>query len=268
MLFFVKNKLRIFYLYQRARDRFYRYFAQKKSFLKKKKLKELKKYNQFFFDKVKVNRVAAENLYDEISTRIGGSTQEERSVHRLAFSALKIAGFSPENILEIGTSEGRTTLFLSILFPKSRIWTIELPEDDPLFKIFHPDGRHDAYEQFLSSNINNNIIAVRTNSLNLPKLNLPDKFDLIWLDGGHNYPEVSWDHFFCINMLSDDGWLFSDDVIIPEKRYKKHQKISDVYETIEYIKTRSGRVTNYLVKRETAFSFIYNPKYIAVIEPK
>ena len=89
------------------------------------------------------------------------------SIHWLIFSALSKRN-SIKNILEIGTYDGEFTYILSQLFPKSKITTIDLPEDDPLMASFYGRADSTALSNYMKKqykNINQkNIRAVKSNT--------------------------------------------------------------------------------------------------------
>ena len=98
-----------------------------------------------------------------------------------------------KNILEIGTFDGKTSKILSSLFPLSKINTIDLKDNDPIF--VNSYGREniqirnsfiDKRNELLSSNKNINFFQF--NSLNIMKTEIASKENLIWIDGAHGYP--------------------------------------------------------------------------------
>ena len=66
--------------------------------------------------------------------------------------------------------------------------------------------------EYFKKNIDkDNIVFIEKNNFFLPSLGLPDKFDLIWMDGGHYYPAVAWDIMFAYNRLRSGGFMFMHD---------------------------------------------------------
>jgi len=225
-------------------------------------------YNDFFFDELGVTRESAFGLYQEVARRAGIRTGDSESIHRLAFAALRVSGFKPRRVLELGTHLGTTTTYLAELFPEAMVYTVELPPDDPLYPRLHPEGaaRHDAVlaERLARSNI----ITLRVNTVRLQAQDLPD-FDLIWLDAGHNFPEVAWDHFFCLHRLAPGGCLFTDDVRLPNNpRVRWDPGRADVYTVIEYFNARQPDQFRLLLKRESPEKFILDPKYVGFVKRK
>ena len=117
-----------------------------------------------------------------------------------------------KNILEIGTGGGLTTKRLASLFPKSIVYTIDMPKSDPAY---HKGWRGTNSEASISrckKNIDmENIRFIESNSFFLPVLDLPKKFDLIFVDGDHLYPVVASDIMFSYHSLVDGGFLFMHD---------------------------------------------------------
>ena len=220
----------------------------------------VKKHNDFFFNELGVKREACEKEFQRAMREAGIEINQKESFHRLAFAALAVSGFPPANILELGTNKGETSKYLSCLFPNAKIYTVELPLDDPLYIGETGIGAHmwPGTEDKLQKSIENkNIVSIRINTAFLHEQDFP-KFDLIWVDAGHRYPEVAWDHFFCIQHLSPGGWLFSDDVYKPSDRPNQ-----PIYEVIDYYNKRMPAKFQFLLKREDAYQFVKRPKYLA-----
>ena len=218
-------------------------------------------HNAPFFADLGIERQAAEQLYRAAATKVGFAAGEGDSIHRLAFATLAAAGFKPAKILELGTSHGETTEFLAEVFPDSQITTIDLPDDDPLYRRMHPKGnvRNETVARRLARP---NITVVRANTVFLPSLDLPS-FDLIWLDAGHHFPEVAWDHAFCMSRLRPGGWLFTDDVMLPDNPLaRKRPEILDVWRVVDYFNQRLDPGFRLLLKRESVRQYFVNVKYV------
>lgn len=253
------------------------YLVNRPSIRKQQQLaeKEASTWNDHFFETLGIERSAAEHLLEETRMKIPVldedvhvKSQKKQSTHLLAFAALKVAGFSPKNILEIGTYLGFTTCLLSHLFPEAQIYTAALPPDDPVFDDYHilsGQGVDNVFEQRLARS---NIIVLKKNSGFLWEENLPD-FDLIWLDGGHQYPVVAWDHFYSLSKLVTGGWLFSDDIVRPgsDKKSENDPRF-DAYHTVEYYSKRLKNKFKYLLKREDAATYMSAKKFIAYLNKR
>lgn len=220
-------------------------------------------HNDFFFEELSVTRAAVLARHQEIVKKTGLPVEEMESLHETFFAALEVSGFRPKNILEIGTDRGNATVFLSALFPEASIISVELPADDPIYHIWHWEGR-EKHEAMLSEKLDRpNITLMRTNTMKLMEKNLPD-FDLIWLDGGHEFPEVAWDHFFSMQKLKKGGWVFSDDIYFPGAwDIRKRPEYIHPFQVIDYYNKRMTNGFRFLIKREDDTQSIKNTKYIA-----
>jgi len=221
-------------------------------------------HNDLFFAELGVSRSDATQLCTETLAAVESEFRpRKQSIHYLAFAALRASGFAPREILEVGTYRGETTRYLAKLFPEARIFTIELPDDDPLIAEYHPDKeRSSRVESELRSLPN--VTPVRINTVDLQKQNFP-LFDLVWLDGAHYFPEVAWDHFFCLDHLAPGGWLFSDDLILPGNPFHRRPEHLDLYRVFEYISARRKQPVGLLIKREDPLRFQVRPKYVAYL---
>ena len=122
-----------------------------------------------------------------------------------------------KNILEIGTHRGEFTHFLADVFPHSKVTTIELPDDNPIFLSSYSRTKGSKLEkQILSRNkllrSKSNIKFIQKNSINLTFCN--EKYDFIWVDGAHGYPVVSIDIANSIRLINSGGFIAFDDVRI------------------------------------------------------
>ena len=221
------------------------------------------RHNDFFFAELGVDRATAEAEYRRICTEIGLARMADDSIHFLAFAALKVAGFRPGTVLELGTATGETTAFLAALFDPAIIHTVELPDDDPIFRRFHGAG---ADRRAAAARLDRpNIRAHRVNTAFLSGLGLPD-FDLIWLDAGHEFPEVAWDHAFCLGKLRKGGWLLSDDIRPSDNLlFRRQRGALDAFAVTEYLNERQESKFRYLLKREDPRLYVLDRKYVAVL---
>ena len=157
------------------------------------------------------------------------------SEHLIIFSAISSSSFKPKRILEIGTYDGKTAAILSYLFPDSEITTIELKDNDPLFKSTY--NRNSNLKVFLKSRNdilkkNKNIKFIQFNSLELTFKKDIKKQDLIWVDGDHVYPTVAIDIANSLKLLNDNGILMCDDVWKNIKRNSSIYDSNGSYETL------------------------------------
>jgi hypothetical protein len=104
-------------------------FAARRFFYHTKK-QELSDYQSNAFERLGLNYLEAKNLTNKVCQELFGSTFNNsngmHSEHLVYFSALKLSGFKPKNILEIGTFKGETSSFIAKLFPDSMIRTLDI----------------------------------------------------------------------------------------------------------------------------------------------
>lgn len=183
------------------------------------------------------------------------------SEHLVIFSGLSISSKTPKNILEIGTHDGRCATILAVLFPQSKITTIDLKDDDPLFTgTYEREKDTDKFIKIRNERIkvHKNINFIQMNSLELTFSKHFENQDLIWVDGSHGYPTVTSDITNCLRILSPNGILMCDDA------WKKLNKSDQIYSSIATFATLSSFSdaniieTTYFRKR---IGKIYNGNY-------
>ena len=188
------------------------------------------------------------------------------SEHLVIFSAISKEKIYPKNILEIGTFDGKTSVILANLFPKSKIITIDLSDNDPIFKSIY--NRKNSLKKFIKKRNKlissyKNITFLQGNSLFLSLSKSIEKQDLIWVDGAHGYPIVCSDITNCISLLNENGILMCDDIF---KKYNNNDPIyksSAGYETLDAFNKAEILKTDYFLKRLSK-EFNLQPKFIAV----
>jgi predicted O-methyltransferase YrrM len=192
------------------------------------------------------------------------------SVHWILFCSLSYLG-SIDNILEIGTYDGETTRLLSNIFPSGNITTVDLPDDDPIFGASYQRNDTEirrAFKDRQTRNLSNpRIRFLQTNSFFLPGI-LTEKFDLIWIDGGHLYPEIAWDICNAYSFCSTSGWIMCDDVIPRQDGLRDAYVSPDSYHVLEYMSQRTRDRVTYFLKRESSewSANPYRRKYVGVIQ--
>mgnify|MGYP002836366797 CR=1 FL=1 len=159
------------------------------------------------------------------------------SEHLVIFTALSISALKPKKILELGTYLGVTSLILSRLFPESLITTIDLKDNDPIFKNSYK--REQKFSEFIKKRNQflkkaKNVNFVQSNSLFLTVNSNFKNQDLIWVDGAHGYPVVASDITNCLGNLNKKGILMCDDV------WKKLNKSDKMYSSIASFETLSA----------------------------
>ena len=135
------------------------------------------------------------------------------SEHLLLLAAVSAKENAAMNILEIGTFDGRTSLILGKLFPKSKILTIDLPHTDTEFtNSYNRNASVAAFLETRKSNLEQatNVTFEAMNSLGLSKSE--GSFDLIWIDGAHGYPVVAMDVVNSYRLAKPGGYVLIDDI--------------------------------------------------------
>lgn len=128
------------------------------------------------------------------------------------------------DILEIGTFDACGTVMLSGLFPESRIVTFDLDDASPHFNDSYGRSNLAFREGHIRKRTANlaqcpNATFIPANSFHMPTHLAGRKFDLIWLDGSHDYPAVAWDMFYALHSLNPGGWLLADDIFCHPKAH-------------------------------------------------
>lgn len=227
-------------------------------------------YNDGFFAQLGVSKDQARARAQAIHQQIPHHPLDQdafhavQSIHFEVFAALERSGFRPANILEIGTYLGYTTMFLCKLWPDAKVVTVDLPDEDPIYKDFHSitGSNHGKLMTERLADLPQ-VEIQRINSALLFTLDLPN-FDLIWLDGGHNYPEVAFDHIYSLSKLASGGWVLSDDIRFPAADHPvKDPRKFEAFQVTDYFNQRPGPKFGYLLKREDAATYVTNPEFLA-----
>tara|TARA_B100000787_G_scaffold150053_1_gene122344 strand:- start:1038 stop:1823 length:786 start_codon:yes stop_codon:yes gene_type:complete len=137
-----------------------------------------------------------------------------------------------KNIFEFGTCSGKTTFLMGLNSPKdAKIITLTLNSEQtndlikktndtqiPLRNIY----KESIYEKFLFSNTNveNKIQVMFKNSMNFEIEKYRNKFDLIFIDGGHTYSVVKNDSEKSFEMLKSKGIILWHDYVPGKKSAK------------------------------------------------
>ena len=244
-------------------------------FLSKDKKKYYRKNNEIF--KIfNISREKTEQIYKETIKKINIDSWQhstnlnkikDGSIHHLIFCGLKSLNFNPVNILEIGTYTGESTEFLSKLFPNSRIYSVDLPESDPIYKKYF----NYEIQNYLNCRLKiiknlDNVKLIKTNTAFLMNFNLP-KMDLIWNDGDMFYPDIAWENVFLYSLLNENGFLLNDDVHLEENKITLYKKnYLNILETQKYLEIRIMKKFHYFFKNENYSQNILYPKRISILK--
>ena len=195
------------------------------------------------------------------------------SVHWLVFACLSDAFPQTARVLEIGTFDGQFTSILARLFPAAEITTVDLPESDPILRSTYKREVDEAYRSFVArrdANLASPNIRFRqfNSAFLLDRVRGP--FDLVWVDGGHLYPEVAWDLAAAHHLCRDGGRVLCDDVIPALDGPRTAYVSPDSYQVLDYFAQRTGETLHLFLKR-CAFKHAGVPskrKYIAMMRRK
>ena len=133
-------------------------------------------------------------------------------LNRFYFAMASLLLENVENILEIGTGTGWSTAAFSRLFPKAFVYTIDLPEGDSNYEHEYR-GETDLRAKIRKENLDRiNVTSIKENSFFLSLMNfLPKKFEIILVDGDHDYPQLGGDIMFAYNHIAEGGFMFMHD---------------------------------------------------------
>ena len=234
---------------------------------------QLESDQRVIFERLGLNYEFGIRKLREVLPLIGLSEYDERdgmmSQHWVIFSAIS-ERLSPRGILEIGTFNGRTTSLLSKLFPESHIETVELPDDSPHFIGSYHRENTSIRERQIRERTQNlsqcaNVTLNQINSFAIGQKLKDRSFDLIWIDGDHDYPAVAWDIFFGVSVLTKGGWLLADDFYLhPQANLLATYNTS--FEAAQYLTIDGSIKPTYIHKRVYSRENIVKHKHILVIQ--
>ncbi len=192
------------------------------------------------------------------------------SEHLIMFASIAFQSKTKINsILEIGTFDGITSILLSNLFPNSEIITIDLKDDDPIFKSIYERKDDKLRKKFILERNNRlskfkNIKFIQFNSLKLTLNSLPNKkFDLIWIDGAHGYPIVCSDITNAISLANNNTILMCDDIWKNLKNSDPIYSSVAAYETLEAF-NRAGIIKSDYFYKRLGKKYLSSEKFISL----
>lgn len=243
----------------------YGFFKYKKNFFEVEQNK--------IFDQNNLNRNLGVKIFNELINQNKTLKSEMNSEHQLIFAALsKNKNYTIENILEIGTYDGKNALLLSKLFPNAKIQTIDLPHETKQFKSTYNRKNREDLENFVNSRNQllanqNNIELIETNSINL--VNEKKIFDLIWIDGAHGSPVVVIDIINSLRLSNLNSLILCDDVHVKTLKKQDPNYFSNAsFETLKVLRDENLVKFDLFFKR-VANIYNYYPKekkFIALIK--
>jgi predicted O-methyltransferase YrrM len=138
-----------------------------------------------------------------------------------AFQSLDKQTRARARILEIGSFEGRSTIFFASTFGASTIDCVDtwLGSDE------HESAErlNSLYDRFIAntSTYSANIVAHKMTSAEFFIASISDKYDLVYVDGSHRASDVLLDLVEGFNRLNTNGILMIDDYLW--KHYERGQ---------------------------------------------
>lgn len=247
----------------------FKYYLAKRNYKKNKFIKDQEK----IYKKNGLNRNLGIQNFFNLSSKYSFLDNPSSSEHQILLCAISVSERQDiNNILEIGTYDGSNSFLISKLFPRCKIDTIDLPDDDVTFRNIYGRQDYSKFEKLnktrnriLKENININFI--QKNSVKL--IEEAKKYDLIWIDGAHGYPVVTIDIINALRLINKNGIILCDDVWInkPIKQDKIYNSLAS-FETLKELKDSDLINFDLFYKRldVESNSFKYNRKYIAYIK--
>jgi predicted O-methyltransferase YrrM len=180
--------------------------------------KKLEIEQKILFNELGLDYKKTKNILMDVYKKHPSLVVPMQSAHHNLFAAL--LDLNPKKIMEIGTNTGAGAALLAILFPSAIIYTLDLPDDDPVFTVssFGIPGKEliDARSEFLSKRNNllsefKNIRFIQKNSTVLT-FEKDVQFDFVWVDANHEAPYVCVDTANAIRLLADGGLFACDDI--------------------------------------------------------
>ena len=188
------------------------------------------------------------------------------SEHLIIFAAIAKSDYKINNILEIGTHNGKTSSILSKLFPKATITTIDLEDNNPIFKnTYKRDKNLNLFiknrNKLISMHKNINFIQMNSLKLSIANNNI-SKQDLIWVDGAHGYPIVSADITNSIKLMNTKSILMCDDIWKKTKRNDNMYVSNAGYESLLSFE-EAKIIKTYFFRKRLGKKFNGNYKFIS-----
>jgi predicted O-methyltransferase YrrM len=239
--------------------------------LAKKRATDALEYQESKFTQLGCSRYEALQKLAELDKENFNSAEfaDMHSEHEVILCALKLIGFNPKSILEIGTYKAETTLLLHRLFPSSKIETFDLPIDEAQKKRFyHYDQKLDSILEARTHNLSmaSNTTYHEMSSVHLSKSS--NSYDLIWIDGSHGYPVVTIDILNSFRLINDSGWVLCDDVFTNLKNSDSDKDSIATYETLLELQNIKSIELDFFYKRLSPESLVWKQrtKYLGLFQ--
>ena len=155
------------------------------------------------------------------------------------------------NIFEFGTCSGKTSYIMALNSPENaKIKTITL-NDEQASNLYFKSGEsksaflntknESSYNEFMFSGTNceSKIDISFKDSMELDIKNLKNKYDLIFIDGGHTYSIIKNDTEKALEMIKNNGYIFWHDYIADK---------SSTTDVFKYLNNLSKTINIYHIK--------------------
>tara|TARA_B110000503_G_C7159733_1_gene419072 strand:+ start:2726 stop:3481 length:756 start_codon:yes stop_codon:yes gene_type:complete len=217
----------------------------------------------FNLEILKKNNLLIEDFENKLNTHNIDIRDRKISWHYILFYLLCQTN-KYRSFLEIGTFDAKFISHLSSYFDYN-ILTIDLKSDQEEFtSSYNRIIKKDFVEKRdLLLNKENITFQEMDSFFLLDKFYTKKSFDLIWVDGDHKNPQVTFDIISSLKLLNDTGKLLVDD-ILKSKSNRKYTS-NESYETLQNLEER-GVIKFDLYLKRVAKSNIHNKKYIAVVK--
>jgi predicted O-methyltransferase YrrM len=183
---------------------------------------------------------------------------ERHSIHWVLAACIE-QRLAPKRILELGTFRGQFTAILAELYPDAEVFTVDLPDWDPLVLRMYKRQKPDVLERERAAREHNlnrsNVTRVEANSFFLLDA-IAGPFDAIWVDAGHKFPDVAWDICNAFHLARPGGIVMLDDVTTdPAFATKNLGPDSEI--VLRYVAERTNVRMHYFLKRRNAVAFLH-----------
>lgn len=223
------------------------------------------------FKKKKLSRSQGLLILNQLKKKYPQLNSSMTSEHSLIFCSLKHSKKKIKNILEIGTYDGANSLLLSILFPNSIIDTYDLKKTESSFQNIYGRNNKKSLREFIQTRTKNlkklkNVNFIEKNSISLIEYN-KNKYDLIWIDGAHNFPTIAIDIANSLRLVNKNGIILCDDIIIEAREYDQYNAKDSLITLNEFELAKMLNFKLFYKRISKEFNAVPKErKYIAFIE--
>lgn len=144
-------------------------------------------------------------LYYDMPQTYGQMSMLELSIISRMAQCMK-----PKRIFEFGRCDGMTTAQLAASNPEAHIWTLDLPT--PMKRTYETSNSAVSHDRWASMRVSDRITEILIDSTAfVPTDDMIGTFDVVLIDGGHEWSEISADTENAMRMLKAGGLLIWHD---------------------------------------------------------